>query len=310
MNTTSRSVARLTPFLLLRIGSLALLLASNARADELPQGSATAKPASTGTTNVTSEKFETSALPEESKDATELSLSLGGLAASGNSRLVSLTSADKFRLRRRDDQFSALFAANYSRSAVSGTPLGSTVDNQQLKTRYDHFVGDVTLFMGAQARRDRFQGLAMRVQLDPGVGYYVVNEKKHLAWVELGYDYLHDIRRNDALRVVDKNNVPVLDAAGNQQRVAKTKSVHSGRLFFGYSNKLNDQVTFDAGVEYLQGLSDTTFWKLNGDAALSSKIANKFSLATAFSLRYDHAPLSGKENTDITTSVSLIYTLL
>lgn len=69
-------------------------------------------------------------------------------------------------------------------------------------------------------------------------------------------------------------------------------------------------MTFDVGVEYLQGISDTTYWKLNGDAAITSKIAGKFSLATALSLRYDHAPIAGKETTDVTTSVSLVYTLL
>lgn len=287
-----------------------LMCAPVASAQDFPQGTATAKPASSGTTNVTSDKFETASPPAESKDASELSLSLGGLAASGNSRLLSLTSADKLRIRRQDDQFSAIVAANYSRTATAGAPMASTVDNQQLKTRYDRFFGNLTLFLGAQARRDRFQGLDLRFQVDPGLGYYFVNEKTHLAWAEVGYDYLHDIRRNDALLVVDKNNIPVLDAAGDPTRISKTKSVHSARAFFGYSNRVSDQVTFDVGLEYLQGISDTTFWKLNGDAAITSKIAGNFSLATALSLRYDHAPLAGKESTDVTTSVSLIYTLL
>jgi putative salt-induced outer membrane protein len=290
--------------------ALALTAVRPAFADDLPQGTATAKPASAGTTNVTSEKFEAAVPRDESKDATELSLSLGGLASSGNSRMLSLTSSDKLRVRRSDDQFSAAIAANYSRTAAAGTPLTSTVDNQQLRARYDHFFGDITLFLGAQGRRDRFQGLDLRLQVDPGAAYYFMNDKKQLAWLEAGYDYLHDIRRDDALLAVDKNNAPVLDEAGNQVRVAKTKSVHSGRAFFGYSNKLNEHLTFDAGLEYLLGLSDTTFWKLNGDASLSSKIANQFSIATALSLRYDHAPLPGKDTTDITTSVSLIYSLL
>jgi putative salt-induced outer membrane protein YdiY len=118
------------------------------------------------------------------------------------------------------------------------------------------------------------------------------------------------VRRDDALSVVDGTGLPVLDSAGAPLLVDKSKTVHSGRLFFGYSNKLNDAVTFDAGAEYLQGISDTTFWKWNGDAALTSKLAGKFSVATALSVRYDHAPLPGKETTDITTSISLIYTLL
>lgn len=287
-----------------RFAAVGLLLVSG-RAfaqDDVPKGTSEAAKATKGTTDVTSEgKFEgASKFDPEAKDATELAISAGGLTASGNSKLLSATTAGTFRLRRIDNQLSAALAANYTKAGVAGSDSVTTVENFQGKTRYDRFItSNLSLFLGVQGRRDRFQGLDLRMQVDPGVGYYFINDKAQLLWTEVGYDFLHDIRRDDAL--FDPATGITAD---------KTKTVHSGRLYVGYSNKLNEAVTFVAGIEYLQAIKDTTNWKLAGDAALTSKLAGKFSLATAFSLRYDHNPLAGKQTTDTVTSLSLVYTLL
>jgi putative salt-induced outer membrane protein len=291
--------------------SAMMLYAAAVNAQDLPKGTAKDEPASKGTTDVTTDKFEAGAKddPEKAKDTTELAISAGGLAASGNSKLLALTTASTFRLRREQNQFSALLAGNYTRT---GPPGGgdsvTTVENIQGKSRYDRFIsGEFGAFLGVQGRRDRFQGLNLRLQIDPGVFYYFVDQASQQLWTELGYDLLHDIRRNDALFDPVTGN-RLNDAKGDP--LAKTKTVHSGRLFAGYSNKLNEAVTFTMGIEYLQALKDTTFWKLNGDAAVTSKLGGRFSLATAFSLRYDHEPLPGKQKLDTITSLSLVYTML
>jgi putative salt-induced outer membrane protein len=284
--------------------------AAGASAQELPKGTAKDEPASKGTTDVTTDAFEAGKKddPEKAKDTTELSIAAGGLTASGNSRLVALTTASNFRLRREKNQFSAVLAGNYTRAGRPGEGDSvTTVENIQGKTRYDRFIsGEFGAFLGVQGRRDRFQGLNLRLQVDPGVFYYFVDEQSQQLWTEVGYDLLHDIRRNDS--IFDAAGNRLLDANGDP--LAKTKTVHSGRLFAGYINKLNEAVTFTLGLEYLQAIKDTTFWKFNGDAALTSKLGKQFSLATSFSLRYDHAPLPGKEKTDTITSLSLVYTML
>jgi len=281
---------------------------SSAHADDLPQGTVAPAPVSKGTTELNSQKFEAAAKvpdPEKVKDATELAVGAGGLAATGNSRLISLTTNGDFRLRRTDNQFTAAVAGNYGRTAVPGGSLETNVANLQSRARYDRFfLTDWTAFLGVQARNDRFQGIDLRLQIDPGIGYYFVNEPKQLLWVELGYDYLHDVRRDEDRIVRDAADVPT------GQIIDKTSSVHSGRLFLGYNNQLNEAVSFNAGVEYLQGLSDTSVHRLNGDAKLSSKIGEGFSLATSFSLRYDNQPLPGKEKVDTITALNLVFKLL
>jgi putative salt-induced outer membrane protein len=278
------------------------------RAQSLPQGTSSQAPASSGSTDVTAQKFESVMPyvdPAKAKDATELSLGAGGLASTGNARLIALTGFGQFRLRREDNQLTAALAGNYSRTAPPGLPIQTTVENIQGKTRYDRFfLVDATGFLGVQARNDRFQGLDLRLQIDPGLGYYFINDPKQLFWAEIGYDYLHDIRRNEDRVVKDAMGMPtgeILD---------KTNSVHSARLFVGYDNQLNEAVTFTLGLEYLQGLNDTDVHRFNGDAKLSSKLGGGFSLATSFSLRYDNKPVTGKEKLDTVTSINLVFKVL
>src|SRR4029079_8053284 len=136
-----------------------LALASRSHADDIPKGTVAPTPVSKGTTELNSQKFEAAAKvpdPEKEKDATELSIAAGGLASSGNARLISLTTTGDFRLRRSDNQFTAAVAGNYGRSAVPGSALETNVANLQARARYDRFFfTDWTAFLGTQARNDR-----------------------------------------------------------------------------------------------------------------------------------------------------------
>jgi putative salt-induced outer membrane protein len=307
MPTRARAHARLSFAVVL--STVFVAFASRARADDVAKGSEESATATKGSTDVTSEGFDAAAKHDDadSKDATELSVSAGGLSAAGNSKLLAITASEKFRIRRGMNQLSILSAFNYGRSGLNGGEPQTTVDNDQGKLRYDRFLAPhLSAFLGVQGRRDRFAGLDLRLQIDPGLAYYVIDEAKSQLWFEGGYDYLHDIRRDDAL-VDPKTGAPILDANGAP--LDKTKTVHSGRAFVGYDHNVSEGVSLVFGLEYLAALTDTTFWKLNGDAMVTSKLGKAFALATAFSFRYDHAPLPGKEKLDELTSVSLVWTM-
>jgi putative salt-induced outer membrane protein YdiY len=277
-------------------------------AAELPKSTAKDESVSKGKTEVTSDAYQTAAKYDpEAKNATELAINGGGLLASGNSSLLAVTGGLNHRLRREANQFTLVAAANYSRSAVGDARPTATVENVQGRTRYDRFFTErVTGFLGVQARRDRFAGLDLRLQIDPGVGYYFVNFANRVSWFEVGYDYLYDVRREDARFQKD--------AAGKtdptQPRLDKTQGVHSARVFVGHRHKLNDGVTIAGGIEFLQGISDGDTRRVNGDLIVSSKFTASFSLATSFLVRYDSKPLPGKQNLDTITSVNLVYSLL
>jgi putative salt-induced outer membrane protein len=274
-----------------------------AQPDEvLAKGLQTSKPASTGATNVTTNTFESATKLEESKDTTEAKVSGGGLFTAGNAQSVSVTSGANFRLRRGLNQLTAAGAANYARARPQGQPESKkTVENFQGKARYDRFLTAVLAGFGsASFLSDRFLGLDMRLNVDPGVAFYAVDTKTTQLWSEIGYDYQHDVRNQSALNV-GRVTDPSLE---------KTDDRHSGRFFIGYRDSFNANVSLSTGVELLQALSRTENRRVNWEVSLQSAIAGKFSVANTFTLRYDHHPLPGIKTTDAIESVSLVYTLM
>jgi putative salt-induced outer membrane protein len=285
--------------------AIAGLLTSRAGfADEaLPSSLVKASQATTGSTDVATAGFEkTVTAAADEKDATELQVSAGGLASAGNSRSMAATTAGKFRLRRGANVVAVGLAANYARSAPNkDSGLQTTVENYQGKLRYDRFLaGSFAVFGAASARHDRFQGLTLRLNLDPGIAYYFIDQAKQQLWSELGYDLQYDIRREEARTA----------ALAEGMYLGKTVTRHSGRLFVGYASALSDGVTVATGLEYLQALSKTENYRLNWDGSVNSAVGKGFSIATAVSLRYDHNPLPSVQRTDVVTSLSLVYHLL
>jgi len=279
-----------------------LLSAPGHAAEPLPDSLVKSKKATEGSTDVATSGFEAAGKKPDSKDATELEISAGGLASAGNSRSIAATTAGKFRLRRGADQVGAGVAANYAESQVTkGEGLQTTVENFQGKVRYDRFLaGSFVVFGSVSARHDRFQGLDLRINLDPGFGYYFIDEEKQQLWLEAGYDFQHDIRRDEAIQ----------DALADNYFLGKTQDRHSARGFVGYSSELSDTVKVATGLEYLQGFNPATNYRFNWDGSVTSAVGKSFSIATAVSVRYDHNPIPDVENTDIITSISLVYHLL
>jgi putative salt-induced outer membrane protein len=287
--------------------SAGFLFSRASRADDaaapLPDSLLKQDQASSGATNVATSGFEKADKPAaDAKDASELSLSAGGLASAGNSRSIAATSAGKFRVRRGANQLGAAVAANFARSAAKkDDALETTVENFQGKLRYDRFLaGSFAVFGAASARHDKFQGLDLRLNFDPGIEYYVVDEGKEQLWTEIGYDLQYDIRTDDELATAAATGAPL----------AKRETRHSARGFAGYTNHVNAAVTMATGLEYLQGLDDSRNYRLNWDGSVSSTVGKGFSIATTVSVRYDHNPLPEVEKTDVVTSLSLVYQLL
>lgn len=251
--------------------------------------------ASSGSTSVTTEGFDAAKKVEGPKDTIESKIQAGMMLAGGNSSSLSVTSSGNFRIRRGMNDFSAAAAANYAQARTPpDTERRTSVENYQGKVRYDRFLTEsVALFLSLSGRKDRFQGLDLRLNLDPGVAYYIIDEPKQQLWAELGYDFQYDVRRKEIVSTT----------------VDKTDTRHSARAFAGYKHQFNDNVGMNTGVEFLLGLPDTEFWRLNWDVGLTAALSERFSLAATFSLKHDNNPLPGIKKTDTLTAANLAYTL-
>jgi putative salt-induced outer membrane protein len=286
------------------IGPALCFAALPAFAQPLPEGTRDADPASQGATDVGGAGFQGAERPADDKDGQALEVAGGGLIATGNADQVAVTASSRFKLRREVSQLRAAAALNYGRAKAGDDPdaaLVETVSNVQGSLRYDFFFAEHwSLFTALTARRDRFQGLNLRLNVDPGVAYYLIDEKKRQLSIEAGYDFQYDVRRDE--------NLAEARAAGED--LAKTETRHSLRTFAGYDDSLNERVSFSTGIEYIQSVQQSDIYRLNWDAALTSNIAGRFSTAVTISLEYDSEPLPGVEKLDIVSAFNLVYSLL
>lgn len=245
-------------------------------------------------------------------DATEFDISLGGIFSTGNSRSLAATGLTNFRLRRTIHQFGASLAGNYGATGVPDTRrFETTVGNVQGLVRYDVFFAKRwTAFLQTTARHDPFQGLDLRLNVDPGFAFYAINKTNHRLWFEAGYDFQYDLRTDDSRILVDADGNPVLDMDGNEQLDPNIDAFlinHAARLFVGYSNKLSDKVSFDTGLEYLQSVILARRLRLNYLAAINTQLAERFSMAVTFTLRYENDPLPNVRKLDTISAFSLAY---
>jgi putative salt-induced outer membrane protein YdiY len=238
---------------------------------------------------------------EKTPEGITASVSAGGLAASGNSRMVAFTGAGAFDLRTGDNGFGASLIGNYGESAPPGGDMVLTNESLQGRLRYDRYLLDeMSVFLLLTGRHDRFQGLAFRFNVDPGVKYLFVNRPNTTLWGELGYDFQYDIRTEDGREVRDEAGVLL-------ETLDKTATDHSVRAYLGFRHSFNKEVTLSNGIEYLQSFIDSNRYRMNYDLLFAANIWNGFALGAGFNARFDNAPLPDKEKLDTQTTLSIVY---
>lgn len=270
----------------------------------VPAGTGAQDPATSGSTEIgnqgTFASAETEAADEgeESTDATELEISAGGIYSTGNARLLAITGLGRFRLRRERHQFRTEVAGNYGRTALEPDAEPETaIANVQGLARYDFFFHPrFSAFLMGQARHDQFQGLDLRLNIDPGIAAYAIQKANHRLWFEVGYDFQYDIRRDEAL-------AEALAATGTLPD--KTATNHAARIYAGYNNNLSKYVTFDTGIEYLQSVLVARRFRVNWLSSLTTQLADRISVGLTFALRYENQPLPTVQKLDTITSILL-----
>jgi len=270
---------------------------------------------SSGATEVASEGKEKAVVPEgEIADATELALQGGGLLAGGNARSFALTASTKFLLRRGKHEFNANAAMNYAESVPPRDPTaspeapradsGTTVENYQGRLRYDYFFDTrVSGFMAVSARRDRFQGLDLRMGFDPGVSVYAIRDAEMKVWGELGYNLQLDLFNAQA-QAARATLVPAPEPLDS-------RTDHNIRAFIGYQHRLDDRLSLDLGVEGFKSVLSSTAYRFNLGAQLTTQLFERFSFAVGAISLYNNDPgVPGVEKLDVQSSLSFVYTLL
>jgi len=329
MKTCSSSALR-SPLALLPIASLVWVVP--ARAQPASPSESGAPPADL-TQTIAAPKPVAPPAAAPATDSTNAAVSAGGQYATGNSKLFAATALGKFDMRRGANGFGAMIVGNYAEGATPpATTWKATTENLQGKLRYDrYFTPAFGAFLQLTGTSDVFQAILFRLNVDPGVKLFFVDDPTTKFWGEVGYDFEFDDNyvATNGIELAggggiafDTNNLPYVIASEN--------TVESTRLFVGFKHAFNKDVLLSAGLEYLQGLAGTgtgtpavpngyaasqvdlvptsvTGARINGDALFAAQVGGGFSVGLGIAEKYKSSPLAGKVHLDSTGTVSLIY---
>ncbi len=288
------------------------------------------------------------AAPPPAIDSTNVGISAGGQYAAGNSQLGAATASGKFDIRRGNNAFGASILGNYSRAfvtppamatapgapAVAGVPGSwqTATENLQGKLRYDRYFNDnISIFLQLTGTHDAFQGITFRFNADPGAKFLAINTAATKLWGEVGYDFQYDQNyvAADGIEQAGSGGT-LLNPQGFAYVIKSGDTIHSTRLFAGFQEAFNKDVTLSLGIEYLQGIGGSgggtppfpanfgptnaipvsiglTAARLNGNALLAANVGAGFSIGVGLTGKYNSEPLPGKLHYDSTGTLSLIY---
>ncbi len=285
---------------LLLTATAALSYAGAARADDAPTGA----PPPDATALVSAPKASSDAPKIEAPtDQTTVTLSAGGQYNEGNSKSLAGTVNGAITLRRGANGFGAAILGNYAESVVNPQDANShyteSTHNVQGRLRYDRYLLErLSVFLIGTGRYDRFQGLDLRLNIDPGVKYLVVMTPATTVWGELGYDFQYDVNSLEAIHEAA--------AATPATSVPRTDTDHSIRAFVGLKHAFNKEVNLSTGLEYLQSLKDVANARLNYELIFAANVGGGFSVGLGFTERWEYNPLPTKKNSDSSLTASLI----
>lgn len=257
----------------------------------------------TGATDVTTDDVQKAVAPptDEVVDATEFDIQGGALVTGGNSQSTALTGGMRFLLRRGRHEGNFHGATNYARSKPADTDsVETTTENFQGRIRYDYFfLRKLSGFIATQARRDRFQGIDLRMGVDPGLSYWFFRREHLNLWLEGGYDFQYQIATEDAVQT----------SITEGDEIDRYQVVNNLRFFFGYEQKLDDRLTLRTGLEAYKALTDNDV-RINFEAELRMQLVSALSLAIGSKTMYNNVPLPGSEPLDVFNSATFVYTFL
>jgi hypothetical protein len=232
----------------------------------------------------------------------------GFVFTSGNSHTTTLTGGVMASRKEGDNKFSIEAAGAYGKSElriaqdtnVDGvigpgeiqTVNQETTNSYLAKARYDRFLTEQnSIFVTARAGADKIAGKSLIFGAQLGYSRLIYKDENHELAGEAGYDFSYESYAADGV---------------------DSLSIHSARLFVGYTGKLSTETSIGGAVEWLTNLSsekdapnDTdgdgnAFGqtgvdafkdnRITGKAELTTKLRTNMSFRVAFSAKYDSAP--------------------
>ncbi len=204
---------------------------------------------------------------------------LGLVTTGGNTRVTTLSLADKFSYRWSDSELALEGKAlhSVSRTRALSNPDGSvrvaettetTAEEYALSGRFRRQLATaVFAYTSGGWERNRLAGIRNRFRGAIGLGYAVLGGEREQLALELG----SDLTREEQVAGADAT------FGGVQARL-------------DYGRRVSETAQLDAQLEILESLGDPEDVRVNLVTGLTASVTRIFALKLGFTLNYDHRP--------------------
>lgn len=169
---------------------------------------------------------------------------------------------------------------------------GMTRNAQRIDSelRYDRYIGkEQSLYVLAGAFIDPFAGYTLRSHEQLGYSRILVDTDSTNLVAEIGADYAQEFYTDETL---DPGNI------------------FAARVLVGFQHQFNESVSFSEKVEVYENVITPADVRVLNEAALTSKLSDKFSLKVSNQLIFDNVPVEGFARYDQVTLVTLVASIL
>jgi putative salt-induced outer membrane protein len=218
---------------------------------------------------------------------------LGVMLASGNTEAK--TANTKFDLKRESEKWINTFfvGALYGENAEF-----STAERYEAKYQLDFKINDRLSWFGAlRGEQDRFSGFVYQATASTGASYKFIDTPETQLQASLGAGYRRlkseTLIKTDAGEVISR-----IEGESESDPVLTLSSDYAHN--FTESTKITNKLLVESGSENTA---------VQNDIALAVSMTDSLALAVGFGIRYNTDPPPLAEDTDLLTTINLVYNI-
>ncbi len=216
---------------------------------------------------------------EASENPWSGSLGLSLVATSGNSDTQTL--GLDFAIKRKPDPWGWEATATYLKSEQDGDTTaerygGALRGDRKLSERW-------ALFAAVNAEHDAFAGYDLRGVLEIGASYAALRGPVHELSLDAGLSWT------------------------TEDRIASEDQDYMGGVFglkYGWHPRKGTVV--GQKLVWYPNFDQTSDWRLTSETSLQAALSERLALKFGYQVRYDNEPVPGFDETDTTTTVSIV----
>jgi len=209
----------------------------------------------------------------------------GLTSTSGNSETTNLSLGNTYKREWTKAEFVFDLMAIKNESVINF--YTGSAGNEVLQERTDTAAETYTIGLAYQRRitgrlfwyadgrwfRNQPAGLLDRYRAGAGIGYTLIETKKHKLKGELGATYSDDTKRVD--------NPPSNEASFTYSSAA---------LLFGYDYKISDTAELSSAANWFYDVDESENWQANWVTSLTASLSSRLALKITYTVVYDNLP--------------------